>query len=255
MNPSPSPLAGKVCLVTGASSGLGRATAVAMTAAAADVSLVARSADDLVDTADAAGNGDSRVVTLPADLSDADACREVVARTIDEFGGRLDVVVNAAGTDVPKEVEALGVGEWDRVQAVNLRAPFLLAKYAFPHMRDAGGGTIINISSVAGRRGWAGASAYCSSKFALTGLTQALNGEGRPHGIRACVVYPGAMDTHWGDWNPDERHSGDTDQQSDPAQSLPPSRVGDLVVWIASAPAELVLNESVVTPLHEQGWP
>jgi NAD(P)-dependent dehydrogenase (short-subunit alcohol dehydrogenase family) len=120
-----------------------------------------------------------------------------VARVVEAFG-RVDVLVNAAGTDVPGPVAELAVGDWDRVLAVNLRAPFVLAKAAFPHMRAAGGGTIVNVSSVAGKRGWANAAAYCASKFGLTGLTQALAAEGRPHGIRACVLYPGAMATSWG---------------------------------------------------------
>jgi NAD(P)-dependent dehydrogenase (short-subunit alcohol dehydrogenase family) len=69
----------------------------------------------------------------------------------------------------------------------------------------SGGGTIVNISSVAGRRGWANASAYCAAKFGLSGFTQALAAEGKPHGIRACVLYPGAMDTSWGIWSPQDR--------------------------------------------------
>ena len=82
--------------------------------------------------------------------------------------------------------------------AVNLRAPFLLAKAVFPAMQDAGRDTIINISSVAGKRGWANAAAYCASKFGLTGFTQALAVEGKPHGIRARIVDPGGMATSWG---------------------------------------------------------
>jgi 3-oxoacyl-[acyl-carrier protein] reductase len=247
------PLTGRACLVTGASSGLGRSTGKALTAAGAEVALVARSADDLAEAAAGAHAPGTRVVTLPADLADADACRDVVRDAVAELR-RLDVVVNAAGTDVPKHVEDLTAQEWDRVQAVNLRAPFLLAKHAFPHLRDAGGGTIVNVSSVAGRRGWAGAGAYCAAKFGLTGLTQAINAEGAPHGIRACVVYPGAMDTNWGAWSPEER-GREGGQQPDPAEALPPGQVADLLVWIAAAPPGLVLNESIVTPLHEQGWP
>lgn len=246
-------LAGKACLVTGASSGLGRSTARAMAAAGAHVAVVARSTDELDQVADgAASNG--RMMTIPADLADVEMAEHVVQRTVDELG-RLDVVINAAATDVPKSVVELSAGEWDRVMAVNLRAPFLLAKHSFHHLRRAGGGTVVNVSSIAGRRGWAEASAYCASKFGLTGLTQALNAEGKPHGIRACVVYPGAMDTHWGDWTPEEREQGAEEGERDPSEALPASQVADLLVWIASAPAGLVLNESIVTPLHEQGWP
>ena len=121
-------------------------------------------------------------------------------------------------------------------------------------MAGAGQGTIVKVSSVAGKRGWANASAYCASKFALTGFTQALAAEARPHGVRACVVYPGAMATHWGTWSAEERAAGERDMAG-PRQALPPERVADLIAWIAAAPAELVLNETIVSPLDERGWP
>jgi NAD(P)-dependent dehydrogenase (short-subunit alcohol dehydrogenase family) len=247
------PLDGQVALVTGASSGLGRATAVALAQAGADVALLARGQQGLEQAAAKVGRAGRRALVLVADLADAQALVGAVARVVEAFG-RVDVLVNAAGTDVPGPVAELAVDDWDRVLAVNLRAPFLLAKAAFPHMRAAGGGTIVNVSSVAGKRGWAGAAAYCASKFALTGLTQALAAEGRADGIRACVLYPGAMATSWGVWSPAERETAQGEQP--PARTaLPPQEVAALIVWLAAAPAELVLNEAVVSPLEEQGWP
>jgi 3-oxoacyl-[acyl-carrier protein] reductase len=164
--------------------------------------------------------------------------------------GRLDVLVNAAGTDVPGTVEKLDIEGWDRTLAVNLRAPFLLSKAAFPHMREAGGGTIINISSVAGKKGWANASAYCASKFGLTGFTEALADEGKEHGIRAMVLYPGAMATHWGAFSPEERRTSES-EEAPPTRALPPERVADLIVWLAASPPEFVLTEGIVVPLEE----
>ncbi len=123
----------------------------------------------------------------------------------------------------------------------------------WPDMLGRGGGTIVNVSSVAGRRGWANASAYCAAKFGLTGLTQALAAEGKPHRIRACVLYPGAMDTSWGVWSPEDRR--DAQERTVPADALPPEQVAQLIAWIAAAPPDLVLNEVTVTPLLEQGWP
>ena len=246
-------LAGQVAIVTGASSGLGRATATALAQAGAHVALLARSASDLEQVgAEVAATG-QRALALPTDLGQEDAIVTAVARTADTFG-RIDVLVNAAGTDVPGPVVDLTAQEWDRVFAVNLRAPFLLAKAVFPHMQRAGHGTIINISSVAGKRGWARAAAYCASKFGLTGFTQALAAEGKEHGIRACVVYPGGMATNWGVWSSSER--GTTPRElPPPTQALPPAEVAALIVWIASAPMELVLNEAIVSPVEEEGWP
>ena len=248
------PLTGQAALVTGASSGLGRATAVALARAGADVALLARSEDDLRRAAEEiAGTTGRRALPLPLDLADEAALLAAVDTVAESFG-RIDVLVNAAGTDAPGPAEELAIPDWDRVLAVNLRAPFVLAKAAFPHMRRAGRGTIVNVSSVAGKRGWANAGAYCASKFGLTGLTQALAAEGKPHGIRACVLYPGGMATRWGAWSREQRMA--ERREPPPAtKALPPDEVAALIVWIAAAPPELVLNEAVVSPLDEAGWP
>ena len=246
-------LEGRVAVVTGASSGLGRATALELAAAGADVVLLARSGSQLAEVAREVEAHGGRALPIPVDLADVTATATAMARIEEELGG-IDVLVNAAATDAPGPVDDLEVADWDRVLAVNLRAPFLLAKLAFRSMRGRGGGTVVNVSSVAGKRGWANAAAYCASKFALSGLTQALAAEGRQHGIRVCVLFPGAMATHWGVWSAAERERQGT--ETAPAhEALPPADVAALIVWIAAAPPELVLNEAIVTPLAETDWP
>ena len=246
-------LRAKTAVVTGGSSGLGRATALELAAAGADVAVLARGSADLQETIELiTSTYDVRVCAAVVDLADAGAVDRAVERVHGDLGG-VDVLVNAAGTDVPGPVADLDVAAWDRVLGVNLRASFLLAKAVWPDMRERGGGTIVNVSSVAGRRGWAGASAYCAAKFGLTGFTQALAAEGKPYGIRASVLYPGAMDTSWGVWSPEGRGGGAA--PSVPADALRPQHVAQLITWMASAPAGLVLNEVTVTPLLEQGWP
>ena len=242
-------LKGRAALVTGASSGLGRATAIALTRAGADVAIVARSEEELESVGEEIIKSGRRALTLPVDLASVKETAEAVGRTVEALG-RLDVLVNAAGTDVPGAVEELDIEGWDRTLAVNLRAPFLLSKAAFPHMREAGGGTIINISSVAGKKGWANASVYCASKFGLTGFTEALADEGKEHGIRAMVLYPGAMATHWGAFSPEERRASES-EEGPPTRALPPERVADLIVWLATSPPEFVLTEGIVVPIEE----
>jgi len=141
------------------------------------------------------------------------------------------------------------------VVAVNLTAPFALTRAAMPHMRRRGGGLVVNISSVAGRRGWANASAYCATKSALTGLTQSLAAEGRADGIRVCVLYPGAMSTAWGTSFDPAQCRTSTGQPVDERDSLDPAVVADLIAWMATAPGQPVLNEVTMTPLRESGWP
>lgn len=241
-------LQGKAALVTGASSGLGRATAVALARAGADVALVARSAEELESGAEEISKTGRRALVVPADLAVDDEAPGAVSQTVEAFG-RVDVLVNAAGTDTPGTVEELDVEGWDRTLDVNLRAPFLLSRAAFPRMREAGGGTIVNVSSVADKKGWATASAYCASKFGLTGLTEALVDEGREHGIRTIVLYPGAMATNWGTFSPEERRRANA--VAPPTQALPPERVADFIVWFVASPSEFVLTEGVVLPIGE----
>ena len=246
-------LRGQTIIITGASSGLGRASTLAFAKAGANVALLARSEQDLRVVAEGVEELGSHALVLPTDLADAAAVQEAVESVVESFG-RVDVLVNNAGTDVPGSVKDLTVDAWDHVLNVNLRAPFLLAKAVFPYMQKARRGTILNISSVAGKRGWANASAYCASKFGLTGFTQALHAEGKEFGIRAMIIYPGAMITHWGDWTPEERHQHDQETPS-ARQALPPEDAASLLVWLAGSPHNMVLNEVVLTPLEEQGWP
>jgi 3-oxoacyl-[acyl-carrier protein] reductase len=242
----------KSALVTGASSGLGRATAISLARAGTDVALVARSTEDLESAREEVLRTGRRALTLPTNLAQDEEISATIERTVEEFG-RIDVLVNAAGTDVPGTVEELAVEGWDRTLAVNLRAPFLLSKAAFPHMREAGGGTIVNVSSVAGKKGSANASAYCASKFGLTGFTQALADEGKEHSIRAIVLYPGAMATNWGAFSPEERQEGGS-EETPSTRVLPPERVAELIAWLAASPPEFVLTEGIVLPI-EEGMP
>jgi NAD(P)-dependent dehydrogenase (short-subunit alcohol dehydrogenase family) len=242
-------LEGQVALVTGASSGLGRAVVSALARRGADVALVARSEEDLREAEGEVSETGRRALVLPTDLASATETRQAVERTVEAFGG-VDILVNAAGTDAPGPVADLDVEGWDRTLSVNLRAPFLLSGAVFPHMRRAGRGTIVNVSSVAGKKGWANASAYCASKFGLTGFTEALADEGRAHGIRACVLYPGAMATQWGAWSPEERREEDREEEP-PTKVLPPEEVAAFIAWLCAAPPEFVLTEGIITPIEE----
>jgi NADP-dependent 3-hydroxy acid dehydrogenase YdfG len=218
----------------------------------AHVALLARGEADLDRVATRIGGKGGAATALPTDLSDLPALTSTTERIVSEIG-QPRILVNAAGTDAPGPAEDLAVEDWERVVRVNLTAPFVLSKLAFPQMRQAGGGTIINVASVAGRRGWPNATAYCATKFGLTGLTQALAAEGAAHGIRVLSMYPGAMSTHWGSW---DDPSNRTERAPRPAdEALSPHAVAEYIAWLVTAPDHMVVTEAVVAPIKERGWP
>jgi 2-deoxy-D-gluconate 3-dehydrogenase len=188
-------LTGAVALVTGASRGLGRALAVALAEAGADLALTARGEADLRRTAEAAATHGVRAEVVPADLgrdADIDALVETTVRRL----GRLDVLVNNAGISGPTTpfVE-LATADWDGVLGVNLRAPALLARAAARQMVAQGGGRIVNVASIGATIPIASLAAYCVSKAGLVQLTRVMALELARHGVRVNAVCPGYFAT------------------------------------------------------------
>src|SRR5690606_3677008 len=181
-------LQGRVVLVTGGGSGLGAAVCRDLAAAGAAVVVADVDAERADRTAHAITAAGGAALTLPLDVRSASAAQDAIATVVAEHG-RLDVLVNNAGVDVTKSVLEMSVEEWDRVLAVNLRGPFVLAKLAFEQMRmQEEGGYVVNIVSTAARRAWANAAAYHASKWGLLGLSHALHVEGREHRIKVTAL-------------------------------------------------------------------
>ena len=186
----------QVALITGATGGLGAGIAKAFLNSGWRIVLLARSEKNLQNLKEILKPQDTSALFFPVDISKSDQVEKAISRAFENFG-RIDALVNNAALDHPGSIEDLTVEQWDEVIGVNLSGAFYLSKAVFSIMKKQGNGFIVNVSSVAGKRGWRNATAYCASKFALTGFTQALGCEGRPHNIRACVCYPGGIDTDW----------------------------------------------------------
>jgi NAD(P)-dependent dehydrogenase (short-subunit alcohol dehydrogenase family) len=188
-------LDGRVALVTGAASGIGRAIAGAFVQAGARVALV--DVDAAIGTAatQAIAREGGCAVFIPADVSRSVDCRGAVDRVVEAFG-RLDVVVNNAGIIRRADVVELPEEEWDRVMAVNVKSVFLLSKFAVPVMTRGGGGAIVNVSSGWGLVGGPRAVSYCASKGAVVLLTRAMAIDHGPAGIRVNCVCPGDTSTN-----------------------------------------------------------
>jgi NAD(P)-dependent dehydrogenase (short-subunit alcohol dehydrogenase family) len=186
--------AGKSIVVTGATSGIGRATAEAFGREGASVVLVGRNEIVLGEVADAVGGAGGRPVTCRADVTAADAPDRIVGTATGAFG-RLDVLVNAAGVIASGALDATTDDTWDTMMAVNLRAPFRLMRAAAPHLK-ASKGTIVNVSSVNGLRSFPGVLAYCVSKAGVDHLTRCAAIEMAPFGVRVNAVNPGVTVTN-----------------------------------------------------------
>jgi len=185
----------KTVIVTGGSEGVGAAAARLFADAGANLMLVARNRKNLEAIA-AELRDRTRVEIFPMDVSDADSCVDLFKKTLFEFG-RIDVLVNNAGYHARGYVESITADELARTIDVNLRAPIVLMRLALPHIRDAGGGAIINVASLAGRTPVPGSAAYSASKFGLRAFTFALAEEIRDADIKLAVVSPGPISTQF----------------------------------------------------------
>lgn len=238
-------LTGKVALVTGGGRGLGEAIC-RMLGAAGAIAIVADMREALAETVALeiqADGGKAKAMRL--DVCDEHQVEVAVRQIVSEFG-RLDILINNAGTDVTLPVDELTIAEWDRVLAVNLRAPFVLSKQVLPTMQQQGRGHIVNIASTASKRAWANASAYHASKWGLLGFSHALHVEARPHGIKVTAVIAGGMQTPFIlDRFPDT-----------PLEKLQdPKNVADTIRYVLSQPDATVIPEVMVVPMQESSWP
>ena len=184
---------GKVALVTGAASGLGRATALKLAEAGAALCIVDVNADGLTET-EALIGGKVEVLVHPADLADPAPCGEVMAAAVARFG-RLDALCNVAGLIWLANSHQMPLNQYQRTLAVNLTAPFLLSQAAIPHLLESHG-AIVNVVSTAAFIGEAYAAAYCASKWGLLGMTKAMAMEYTHQPIRINAVAPGGMVTN-----------------------------------------------------------
>lgn len=239
-------LAGKVTLVTGAGSGIGRAAARRLSAEGSAIVLVGRQEAKLAETAGLVRGSDTLIHA--ADIADPAGVDGLVAAALARYG-RLDVLVDAAGINVPKRSLAEGSFEdYQAVMGVNLGGAFLLARAALLIMRQQGGGTLIFVASDSGLLGnnFAGV-AYVASKFGLRGLAQAINAEERQNGIRATTICPGEVNTPILDRRP--RPPPPEARQ----RMLQPEDVAECIALAALLPPRAVIEELTVRPAA-QDW-
>jgi NAD(P)-dependent dehydrogenase (short-subunit alcohol dehydrogenase family) len=238
-------LDGRVAVVTGASRGIGRAIALALAGAGADVALAGRDVARLDAVAGEIRDGGRRALAVPADVTDRGQVDALVARTVDELGG-LDVVVNNSGVVSSLPLLEMSDEEWDRVLDTNLRGVFLVTRAAGRHLVQQGSGKVVNIASNFAFKGVAGHAAYCASKAGVVAFTRAMAVEWARFGVQVNALAPGYVET---DLNADVR--ADPDAAARIVRSVPARRMGHAdefgpwVVLLASSASDYMTGETV----------
>jgi NADP-dependent 3-hydroxy acid dehydrogenase YdfG len=245
------PLAGKVALVTGASSGIGEATAVALAEAGAAVALGARRADRLEALAGRLTDGGARVLPLALDVTDEQACADAVARTRSELGG-LDVLVNNAGVMLLGTIAGADPGDWRRMVDTNVMGVLYMTHAALEGMLEQGSGDIVNMSSVAGRQARKGAGVYNASKWAVNAFSESLRQEVTGRGVRISLVEPGAVSTELISHITQPEAKAASERMVSGMRALHADDIARAVVYVVTQPPHVAVNEVLVRPTDQE---
>jgi NADP-dependent 3-hydroxy acid dehydrogenase YdfG len=250
-------LEGTVALVTGASSGIGRATAQRLAAEGAAVVVAARRQDRLEELAAAIGADGGRALAVAADLTDRAQAENVVERAVAELG-RLDTVVNNAGVMLLGPAQGSPVEDWDTMIALNVQAQLYVTRAALPHLvRAAADGPrrvadVVTVSSTAGRVARPGAGVYALTKFGVAAFSESLRQELISQRVRVSVVEPGTVDTELVTHNRDEVRAA-AERQTAAIEPLRPDDIADAVTYIVTRDRRVAVNELLVRAA-EQTW-
>ncbi len=243
-------IAGKIVVITGASSGLGEATARLLSAEGASVVLGARRVDRLRSLADELTGRGGKALAVTTDVTQRDQVTRLVDAAVRTYG-RIDVLINNAGLMPQSLLEHLKVDEWDRMIDVNIKGVLYGIAAALPHMKRQKAGHIINVSSVAGHKVRPGATVYAATKYAVRALSEGLRQEVKPYNIRTTVISPGAVASELPNsvTDPDaaERIRKFYEEVAIPADSF-----ARAVAFAMSQPEEVDVNEILFRPTRQE---
>jgi clavulanate-9-aldehyde reducatase len=245
-------LEGKVAAITGASSGIGEATALALAGRGAAVALAARRGDRIEALAARIEDEGGRAIALPTDVGDERQARAFVEHAYEHLGG-LDVLVNNAGVMLLGPVMGADTEQWRRMVSVNVLGVLYCTHAALPVMQQAGGGHIVNVSSVAGRRAALGAGVYNFTKFGLTGFSEALRQEALHIGVRVTVVEPGFVETELQGHNADNPvvMQATEKMREQIGQPLQAEDIAEAIAYAVTQPPHVNVGELLVVPTRQ----
>ena len=240
---------GKVVVITGASSGLGEATARLLSAQGASVVLGARRVDRLQALADELTGSGGKALAVTTDVTDCDQVKRLVDTAVQTYG-RIDVMINNAGLMPQAPLERLKIDEWNRMIDVNIKGVLYGIAAALPHMQQQKSGHIINVSSVAGHKVGPGFAVYAATKHAVRALSEGLRQEVKPYNIRTTVISPGAVDTEL----PNSVTEPDIAEKVRKAYeiAIPAESFARAVAFAMSQPEEVDVNEILFRPTRQE---
>lgn len=244
-------LHGKVALVTGASSGIGEATARALAADGAHVAIAARRTDRLAALRDELESAGAQVLTLELDVTDEAAVRAAVQSTVDRFGA-LDIVVNNAGVMLLGPVENADTTDWTRMINTNVLGLMYLTHAALPHLL-ASQGTVVQISSVAGRVARSGSAVYNASKHAVNAFSEGLRQEVTGRGVRVVLIEPGMVATELREHITHAESKAGANKRAETMRQLQSEDIAEAVRYAVTAPAHVAINEVLIRPTDQVG--
>jgi NADP-dependent 3-hydroxy acid dehydrogenase YdfG len=249
-------LEGTVALVTGASSGIGEATAQALAEHGAGVALVARRRDRLEELAHEISKSGAMAVPIEADVTERGEAEGAVQRAVEEFG-RLDVLINNAGVMLLGPIADAPVEEWERMVNVNVLGLMYCAKAALPHLLEAAereprrAADLVNVSSVAGRVARLGSGAYNATKHAVGAFSESLRQEVTGRHVRVSLIEPGAVDTELGSHNRPEVRE-EMSKRFAGIRRLESIDIADAILYIVTRPRHVAVNEVLIRPTDQQ---
>ena len=236
-------LDGKVAIVTGGGTGIGRGTAMALAAEGTRVVVCGRRQGPLNNTVQAIWQQGGGALAVQADVSKEKEAEQVVRATLEAYG-RVDILVNNAGIGGGDEVARHSIEDWDQVMAINLRGPFLMARAVLPVLRKQKSGHIINISSESGLEYYSGDGAYGVSKHALNALGEFIQRENQELNIRVNTICPGMVVTEMSENSPGLDHS----------KCLYPEDIADLVIWLVTRRLNVKIGTPILIQTMENPW-
>jgi clavulanate-9-aldehyde reducatase len=244
-------LSNQVVAVTGASSGIGQATALACARAGAMVALAARRADRIEALAEQINQDGGRAIAVASDVGEEDQARTFIARTHEQLG-RLDVLINNAGVMLLGPIEGAPTEEWRQMIHANVFGVLYCSHAALPIMREQGGGHIVNVSSVAGRIARSGSGVYNLTKFGVGAFSESLRQEGVAMGVRVTTIEPGAVATELAGHNRPEVLAQIRKRFGD-MQPLSSEDIATAIVYAIGQPPNVSVNEVLIRPSGQLG--